>query len=362
MSKLLYISASIYPSKSANSNQVVQQVNALKNFYSRVAFMFKYKGIEDHKAILFNRYLLDKNVELLGVRYENKLYILGYLIQLIFAVNKFESVFTRNPLSLAVIALFGFGRGSRKVIYEAHSTVSLWDKIFIKIIMLRGIKFRILTISEELKDYYINQTSCKNVDFYHDCAELKPKKIFSPGKSNIGYVGSFNNGRGLDIIVGLAKMYADIGFHLFGGTVEDLEKYTVQSIPRNITCYGFISRDKLDEAFNTFDIAIAPYEDKVFVPDGRDTSAYMSPLKIFEYMSYQKLLLVSNHKVLKSFLNNDNAYIVNENDLSSWQVIIDQMLNDNDDILVNKIRLSYDLIEKKYNWYSRAEFICNAYQ
>jgi glycosyltransferase involved in cell wall biosynthesis len=362
MNELLYISASIYPSKSANSNQVVQQVNGLKSFYSRVALMFKYKGTEDHKAILFNRYLLDKSVELLGVRYENKLYILGYLIQLILAVNKFESVFTRNPLSLAIIALFSFGRGSRKVIYEAHSTVSFWNKFFIKIIMLRGIKFRILTISEELKGYYVSETSCKNVDFYHDGAELKPKKESVPGKSNIGYVGSFNKGRGLDIIVGLAKKYADIGFHLFGGTVEDLEKNTVQSIPENITCYGFIGRDKLDEAFNTFDIAIAPYEDKVFVPDGRDTSAYMSPLKIFEYMSYQKLLLVSNHKVLKSFLNDDNAYIVKQNDLSSWQKVIDDILSEDDDVLLSKVRRSYDLIEKKYNWKSRAEFIYNAYQ
>lgn len=362
MSELLYISASIYPSKAANSNQVVQQINGLRNFYSRIAFMFKYKGTEDHREILFNRYLLDKSVELLGVKYENKLYILGYLIQLILAVNKFECVFTRNPLSLAIIALFSFGRGSQKVIYEAHSTASIWNKLFIKIIKLRRIKFRILTISEELKEYYLNETSCKDVDFYHDGAELKPKKEAVPSRSNIGYVGSFNKGRGLDIIVGLANKYDEISFHLFGGTAEDLEKYTVQSIPKNIRCYGFISRDKLDQAFDSFDIAIAPYEDSVLVPDGRDTSAYMSPLKIFEYMSYQKLLLVSNHKVLKSFLNDDNAYIVKKNDLKSWQKVIDDILSEDDNILLGKVRRSYDLIEKKYNWKSRAEFIYNAYQ
>lgn len=362
MSELLYISASIYPSKSANSNQVVQQVNALTNFYSRISFMYKYKGTEDHTAILFNRYLLDKRVELLGVKYDSKLYILGYLIQLILAVNKFEYVFTRNPLSLAIIALFSFGRGSRKVLYEAHSTVSFWNKLFVKIIMLRGIRFRILTISEELKDYYLKETDCKNVDFYHDGAEIKPKNEVVPSKNNIGYVGSFNKGRGLDIIVGLAHKYDGMNFHLFGGTVEDLEKHTAQLLPQNIKCYGFIGRDKLDEAFEAFDIAIAPYEDKVLVPDGRDTSAYMSPLKIFEYMSYQKLLLVSNHKVLKSFLNDENAYIVKKNDLRSWQKVLDDIINEDDDILLDKVRRSYDLILKKYNWKCRAKFIYNAYQ
>jgi len=362
MNELLYISASIYPSKSANSNQVVQQVNGLKNFYSRIAFMFKYTGLEDHKAILFKRYLLDENIELLGVKYENKLYIFGYLIQLILAVNKFENVFTRNPLSLAIIALGSFGRGGRNVTYEAHSTISLWNKLFIKIIMARGVSFRILTISEELRDYYLSETSCKNVDFYHDGAELKPRKETVLSKNNIGYVGSFNKGRGLDIIVGLAKKYDQISFHLFGGSAEDLEKHTVQSIPQNIKCYGFVGRDELDAAFDTFDIAIAPYEDKVLVPDGRDTSAYMSPLKIFEYMSYQKLLLVSNHKVLKSFLNDNNAYIVKKNDLKSWHKVIDDMLIEDDDVLLSKVMLSYDLIENKYNWKTRAEFICNAYQ
>lgn len=362
MNELLYISASIYPSVSANSNQVIQQINGLKSVYSRVAFMFKHKGAEDHRDILFNRYLLNQNVELLGVRYENKLFILGYLMQLILSVNKFECVFTRNPLSLAIIALFSLGRGSRKVIYEAHSTLSFWNKLFIKIILYRGITLRILTISEELKEYYITESACENVDFYHDGAELKPRRTEVPGKTNIGYVGSFNRGRGLDIIVGLANSYKDINFHLFGGSAEDLGKYTEQPIPQNVKCYGFISRDKLDDAFDKFDIAIAPYEDSVIVPDGRDTSAYMSPLKIFEYMSYQKLLLVSNHKVLKSFLNDDNAYIVQKNDLGSWQKVIDSILNENEDILLNKVKRSYDLIKKKYNWQSRAEFIFDAYQ
>lgn len=361
MNELLYISASIYPSKSANSNQVVQQVNGLKNFYSRIAFMFKYKGAEDHKEILFNRYLLDKSVELLGVKYENKLYTLGYLIQLILAVNKFENVFTRNPLSLAIIALCSFGRGSQKVIYEAHSTASFWNKLFIKIIKLRGIKFRILTISEELRGYYVSETSCKNVDFYHDGAELKPKKETIPGKSNIGYVGSFNKGRGLDIIVGLAKKYDGISFHLFGGSVEELEKYTVQSIPQNIKCYGFISRDMLDDAYAKFDVAVAPYEDHVYVPDGRDTSQYMSPLKIFEYMSYQKLLIVSNHSVFKSFLNHENSYMVEDNDLDGWIRTFDHVLNDPDELLVSKISRSYDLILREFNWDARAEYIRSSY-
>ena len=48
-------------------------------------------------------------------------------------------------------------------------------------------------------------------------------------------------------------------------------------------------------------ILLAPYQKDTIVPGGAITSDWMSPLKIFEYMSSKRPLISSNLEVLKRF-------------------------------------------------------------
>ena len=65
---------------------------------------------------------------------------------------------------------------------------------------------------------------------------------------------------------------------------------------------------------------MAPYADDVRVSgDKLDTSKFMSPLKIFEYMSNKKIIVSSNNQVLREILkNNLNCILCNYKNPIEW--------------------------------------------
>ena len=77
------------------------------------------------------------------------------------------------------------------------------------------------------------------------------------------------------------------------------------------------------------DILLMPYSNKVTVSGNvSDTTNYMSPLKLFDYMSTGRLILSSKLDVLKEVVN-DNQCIFIENYLNplSWQLEINKIKN-----------------------------------
>ena len=108
------------------------------------------------------------------------------------------------------------------------------------------------------------------------------------------------------------------------------------------------------------DVMLAPYQNKVNVSGGGNTVKWMSPLKIFEYMSYGIPFICSDILVLKEVLkNNYNCKLVNPNDVKSWNLALHELLIDKDDIS-KKISLNaYNDLRDKYNWNIRSKNILN---
>ena len=115
-----------------------------------------------------------------------------------------------------------------------------------------------------------------------------------------------------------------MSFHLVGGINEDIEfwKYYLK---KNLILKMFISMVLFSpfEAIkyrNSFDILLAPYEKKVsiFGNSKSDTSKFMSPLKIFEYMSHKKPIIASDLPVIREVLNDKNSILVEPNNIELW--------------------------------------------
>ena len=100
-------------------------------------------------------------------------------------------------------------------------------------------------------------------------------------------------------------------------------------------------------------IFLAPYEKKVsvFGSDGSDTSKFMSPLKIFEYMSHKKPMIASDFPVIREVLNEKNSILVDCDDIDGWVNSLNKLKNvKNREVIANKALQDFN----NFTWKNRA--------
>ena len=135
----------------------------------------------------------------------------------------------------------------------------------------------------------------------------------------------------------------------------------------NIFFLGFQNQDNCNFLRHKFDYLIAPYQKKVYVHGAvsenvdkkskLETSKWMSPLKIFEYMGSGRAIISSDIAVLHEVLVNEfNCLVVKPDDLKSWLNAFLKLQND--DTLLYKISKNArkDFL-KNYTWSKRVKNI-----
>ena len=223
--------------------------------------------------------------------------------------------------------LFPF-RNTYPFIYETHSPPEsiVHQYLESKLVHSKNCK-GFVVISGKLKEAYLKifPNIKDKIIVAHDAAEdpkeaesVIEKTLKRPIK-NIGYVGNLYDGRGIDVIIAAAKALPDYQFHIVGGSVKPIEKI-FKGIPSNIIFYGHRPYEQLKEFYSIFDLVLAPYQRKVAVfGNAGDTSRYMSPLKIFEYMAWGLPVICSDLPVLKEVLSNQyNALLVPPDQPDYW--------------------------------------------
>ena len=175
---------------------------------------------------------------------------------------------------------------------------------------------------------------------------------------NIGYFGHLYKGRGLNIIKKLSEYFPQYSFHIVGGNDEDVNYYRKTfKDNRNIVLHGFVDPSVVHKYRNSCDILLAPYQKKVSVAGDKnfDSSKFMSPLKIFEYMSSRKAIICSDMPVIREVLNDKNSILVKPDDHFDWIKAIKTLENGKKrkDIAEN----AYTDFLEKYTWSKRAERI-----
>ena len=147
-----------------------------------------------------------------------------------------------------------------------------------------------------------------------------------------------------------------MSFHLVGGLNKDIEywkNYSKKIQLNNVYFYGFVSPKDAIKYKNSFDIFLAPYENKVsvFGNISTDTSSFMSPLKIFEYMSHSKPMIASDFPVIREVLNEKNSILVQSDDIDGWVNSIKKLKDiKNREIISNEALKDFYY----YTWKNRA--------
>jgi glycosyltransferase involved in cell wall biosynthesis len=204
--------------------------------------------------------------------------------------------------------------------------------------LFRQRSFRgLIVITHALKDSYLEQFPqlAGRIHVVPDAADppVSGEPMFAlaptPGtRIKVGYAGHLYPGKGAEIMLQLADRLRHVSFHILGGYEEDVSfwRSKASDLP-NIVFYGFRPPREVSAFLSTIDIAIAPYLRHVRIPKGgREISAWMSPLKLFEYMAHGLPIVSSDLPVLREVLVDEgNALLCDPDDVDAWVVAIERL-------------------------------------
>lgn len=287
--------------------------------------------------------------------------------QLVYAMSAWREAMNWEP-DLAYGRYFPamafLGLSGQQVAWESHERV--WDRGTIsrnlakRLFNTKGFR-KLIVISDALKAMYVEEgmIEADRIAVAHDAADPAPapRSFADSGAFRVGYIGGIYPGRGIEMVLEGAERLPDVEFHFVGGTTEDLEKLQGKALSANVVCHGYQAPEKVPELRSSFDVLLAPYQRKVAVWGGTgDTSAFMSPLKIFEYMASGRPMICSDLPVLREVLNSENAVLCPPDDRDAWVSAIENLRDDRElaDRLASRALADF---EANYTWDIRARRI-----
>ena len=142
------------------------------------------------------------------------------------------------------------------------------------------------------------------------------------------YTGHLYQGRGMTLLVELAKIMQDVQFLWVGGREEDVQywKNVVQKLGiKNLKLTGFVNNDEIPSYQLLGDVLLMPYENIIAGSSGGNSVEFCSPMKMFEYMAAGKPIISSNLPILHEVLNEKNAIFCDFDKVDQWVNAINQL-------------------------------------
>ena len=352
---LTYISSSMIPSKSANSIQVLNTVDALISLGINVELI----GVKNYKNdISISDYGLLNHIKMNLIKRLNIPFFGG----MIYAKTITRKFLNKNHIYYLrdIYTAFIFPKNKHFII-EIHEIPKnlIKRKILQKIIHSSNLK-HIVVISRSLEKYITKKyprVNHSNVSVIPDASkEIESNNKVEVKNKQIGYFGSLKKEKGISIILSLAKLLPDYDFNIFGGNEKEISKLEKKS-SNNINYMGYINRHQLNDRIREQNILIAPFESLDYKK--KNVLSWMSPLKIFDYMASGRPMIVSDLPVINEVLtNNKNAILCKPHDFDCWIKKIKILSYDKK--ISNKIAINaINLFKTEYSWESRAKKIYN---
>lgn len=255
------------------------------------------------------------------------------------------------------------------VIFEIHAETSKKSKMgrmFSLLLKSRHLK-RVVVISRNLSDYYQKEWGVPSEKIFvaHDGADIAEWSgeceiidICSDGK-NIGYFGSLYKGKGMELISEIALKTPEYRFHIFGGKEDEINYWKkVNESNTNVIFHGRISQKAVQKYGRQMDVLLAPYQSKVYLSLKNfktEIGKYMSPLKLFEYMSFKKPIICTDLPVIREVIENGkDAFLCDADNPDEWVAAIREALSDSDRCR-KMVNSAYDKLVSRYTWDKRAE-------
>ena len=363
---ITYISPSILPSRAANSIHVINQCNALAKeaicldlFFATTLSDFSNEDIRFHYGID-----LRPNINLIPIHLKFNLAVqvqiaVFFIFHYLYHFRPTKLTISRNFYASFILTVVG-----RSHIYESHGVERSKFKNLLQIFIIK--RNITIAISQKLADMLQEQSKCENkIYVLHDAAsEIDTVDVSSyienTNRFKVGYFGHLYQGRGIEIIYRLAEIFPELDFYVVGGNEEQINDLRNKSQLQNFKVIGFITNMEARSLMRGLDLLLMPYQRTVSIGlVGSDTSAWMSPLKMFEYMSSGKPIISSKLPVIEEVLiNNYNALLVAPEDLEMWRDAVLRIIKD-ETLRKNLSKNARNDFIAKYTWEARAREILN---
>jgi glycosyltransferase involved in cell wall biosynthesis len=377
--KIACIATSRIPSDTANSIQVMKACNALAQLghtvhllvpeqeTARAAIPATWQELESYYGLGKDLGGLSTfKIEWLKARPELKRYDFSY-----FAVNRARTLQADIayvwPLQAAVFALVRH----LPVILELHGEPEgkLGPAVFRVFLKLPGQK-RLLPITKALADH-LERTY--RWSFPPDQIIIAPNGVEleryldlpSPQEARLklgllegitaGYSGHLYPGRGMGLLVELARRHTQVQFLWVGGRPEDVSRWQARLEDeniRNVTLTGFVENSRLPVYQAAMDILLMPYERRIEGSSGGNSADFCSPMKMFEYMACGRAIISSDLPAIREVLSESKAALCPPEDDAAWSATLTTLINEPSrrEVLASRAREAV----MAYTWQARA--------
>ncbi len=212
----------------------------------------------------------------------------------------------------------------------------LWLRLFI---VIPG-KKRLLPITSALKKYLhlpeeITVVAPDGVDLERYASlpttgEARQAMGLPPSRTVL-CTGHLYPGRGVDLFLHLAGKFPQVSFVWVGGRSADVDHWKAQaslSHLGNITFTGFVPNENIPMYQAAADVLLMPYQKMVATSSGGNTAQVCSPMKMFEYMASDRVIITSDLPVLREVLDESMAVFCPPEDIQAWEQALDNILKD----------------------------------
>jgi glycosyltransferase involved in cell wall biosynthesis len=374
---IIYFSSTTLPGYSANSLQIIKMCEAFSTVGHRLTlinfdhFPKKLKGpnvpVSDFYGISPTFAIIQKKAVSSATRTGLAIGLIQTLfVSLVLLLRKRPTlVIGRYLPPLLISAILG-----TPVILETH--YPLWEsgvnRFLFRLLLKTNNLAKIVVISESLKKSYLifyGKKLATPIQVLPDAAssidddEIEDHdQSISRDNLVIGYAGSFHQGKGVSLILDLARLLPTDQFSLIGQhTDEMITALCGNDIPKNIKFHGFVTQKNLAPLLAEFDIALLPIQDKMY-GEGHDPHApknltpFTSPLKMFQYMAHGKAIISSDLPVLREVLDETCAFFAPPTDIKVWVGKINSLRDP--EIRRRLGRRAQHLQQTRYSWEARA--------
>ncbi len=365
MVNICYITELSLPSNKAQSVHIFKMLDNFSSKSKKITLLCPYKDETYDYLISKKNYNLHSNkkinIETIFKKKKNN----NILRRILFSIRCLSFLKKKNQLiiSRSLFSSFFMSIFSIHHFLEIHQEIKGLSKlIFIKLNFINS-KFIIknLFISRGIYEHY--NTIVKNFAILHDGVDIRDFKIqYNPNKKikNLYYFGSFYKGRGVEFLAKLAARCPKYNFHVVGKRNENIKIYS-----KNFKIYPFMNFKKILNLYKDADILLMPYQKQVSINSQNfqdDISEFMSPIKMFEYLSTGIPIISSEKKVLKEILTNfkNCIFVKKYQNISEWKKTIDN-LNKNKELRF-KISKNATSTAKKFSCKNRADSILEFYE
>lgn len=377
--KILYIHAHPLYNKMANGVQVISMCKEFSKNHEVVLLSPKRSKSENEICkIMYKNFDLDNSISL---KFFDNLVNNRRISELITYLTVKKYIKKINP-DFCFVRNSSFLRGclSSKIptFYEVHNNILHHRFKFIDFFLKKNLVkcsqnpflIKFITLSDSLKNYWsLNKIPTQKLmtlhsgfnksDFEKIVNKSEARKIVNlPEDSKIAlYTGSLSKDREIENILYLAKNNKEVIFLVIGGTDEQIEYYKKLSNKENIAnikFLGYISHNLIPKYLYSSDILLALWSDKV------PTINYCSPLKIFEYMASQRLILAHGFPTIKEVLKDQvNSFVVNPGSLNQLDSKFKKALKTENKKTITSLARKHAF--EKYSWTVRIQKILNEF-